>query len=241
MKKSRIHSFILIVFSFFVFSTIKRNYLSQKTQLHAKTMTLPAIDENQSQLSPLKQELNNLLKQNQTLSRMKLDKENPINYQEITAIKKIITKASLETNIPPVLVHAICKVESQLDPQAFKRNDGGKKNHAIGMCQILRRTGEMLLKTKDKGCLRNYNRISKTQRIKKNCFLFDPYLNAKAAALYLKDRMRLYNTLEQLIASYNSGSIKRNSRGQLINQNYVNKVYNQLYVPKPLAQYSSNS
>ena len=140
-----------------------------------------------------------------------------------------IDKVSKETGTPPELLEAICRVESNLNPYAFKRNDGGRKNHAFGACQVLRKTGEALLETRDKGCDRDFQHVAYSQRNKKTCILFDPYHNVKAAALYLKKHIAKYDNLEDVVAGYNAGSARRKkSSGQLINKHYVDKVYGKL-------------
>ena len=148
-------------------------------------------------------------------------------------IKKVIQRVSEETGTPPELIEAICKVESNLDVHAFKRNDGGRKNHAFGACQVLRKTGEALLGKRDKGCDRDFRTTPKSHRTGKECFLFDPYQNIKAAALYIQGHIKRYDNLEDVIAGYNAGSAKRKKKsGKLINEKYVGKVYNKLGIEK---------
>lgn len=142
------------------------------------------------------------------------------------ALREIIDQVALDTGAPADLLHAICEVESNSNDKAFKINDGGISNHAFGICQVLRRTGEMVLNKKMNGCQKNYTQTPESKRTKAACPLFDPYTNIVAAALYLKIQMARYDNLEDLIASYNAGSIRRNKKsGDYINRLYINKVF----------------
>ena len=209
MKNSNYYFLSLTVLGIFLFSSFKKSY---------PPVEVPSFDiEVKIEAEKTEKKLN------------KYDKRRLL-------VLEAIDKVSKETGTPPELLEAICRVESNLNPYAFKRNDGGRKNHAFGACQVLRRTGEALLETRDKGCDRDFQHVAYSQRTKKNCFLFDPYNNVKAAALYLKKHIARYDSLEDVVAGYNAGSAKRKkTSGQLINEGYVKKVYHKLGLEKPAA------
>ena len=149
-----------------------------------------------------------------------------------------IDKAADKENVPRVLLRSICRVESNLDPEAFRYTDGGKRNHAIGICQILVTTAaeEGML---DKRCHNDFRKKSKSYQ---DCKLFGPFTHATYAARYLKKKLLDYDgSWIYAIAAYNTGSVKKCSRkgyyisrrragrivcvpGELINYKYVELV-----------------
>ena len=221
MRKSNIYSQIFVVVGLLMLSTFKQqvlkpfeNYARSQMEM-AKIEFLPT-----KEICPIRKELLEL-KRNSSRSEALL-----VLSEEKRNLRELVEQVALETDIPAELLHAICEVESNFRTKAFKRNDGGRTNHAFGVCQVLRRTGEMVLKTKMNGCKKNYKWTPKSKRTKDACPLFDPHTNITAAALYLKTQMNRYKTLEDLIASYNAGSIRRNKKsGDYINRHYINKVF----------------
>ncbi len=153
-------------------------------------------------------------------------------------IESAIADAAKHAGIPEDLLRAICITESNLRADAFVYNDGGDDNHAFGICQVLRETAEKFV-GKDAKCNRDFREIERTA---KNCKLFGPRLNARAAALYLRGQIDRYNGhLFKATAAFNSGSLKVCSQkgwvsnvkgerlrrcipGDLLNRYYVNKV-----------------
>ena len=228
MVKSNYYYLSIILLSFLGFSSLK-NYLntslaSNQNNLQSPSNLLLAQKESEQteQLSSLEIELNALIVQR----KAKLSHKTLTNKE--VKIQEIMTQVSAETNTPLELLEAICMVESNLDSHAFRRNDGGRGNHAIGLCQVLRKTGEMVLNVTDKGCKKDYRRIPKQNRQKSDCIFFDPYVNAKAAALYLQTQIAQHKSLEKVIAAYNAGSprtfTKRSGAVDFVNREYVNKV-----------------
>ncbi|MBC61529.1 MAG: hypothetical protein CMP11_03650 [Zetaproteobacteria bacterium] len=154
-------------------------------------------------------------------------------------IDKILQAASVSEGVPFPLLKAISYVESGSNPQSFSPNDGGYGNHAFGMCQVLRSTGETILRTKLPKCHVNFRKQS-GQRIKRNCILFDPWTNSLIAAKYLRDLLIRYDGhIDKAIAAYNGGKAryKKENKDSLSfsgkvrefrNQDYVNKVRKQL-------------
>lgn len=138
---------------------------------------------------------------------------------------QIIKQTSLSHNIPYSLLLAICEVESNGNTTAFNPNDGGTNNHAFGAFQLLRTTAEQIMEKEDPGCLINYTQKKNKEKISKNCILFDPKKNTELAASYLNHLLRKYNgVLEEAIAAYNLGHVKRLKTGLFVNEKYVSKV-----------------
>ncbi len=224
MRKSNIHYQIFVLLGLLAMSSFKQKVLKfYKLEAHnhvtLTTETKPPVEV----LCPIRRELQELKKNSGILGVpfALSDKQR--------ALTAIIDQVSLETGAPADLLHAICEVESNSNDKAFKTNDGGISNHAFGMCQVLRRTGEMVLNKKMNGCYKDYAGTPMSKRTKAACPLFDTYTNIAAAGLYLKLQMNRYNNLEDLIASYNAGSIRRNKKsGDYINRIYINKVFSAL-------------
>lgn len=224
MHKTNSYFLSLIILSFYAFSSLKsylKDFASEETlsnesfSFHSEKDSFKLHHE---PLSGFEAELYVLLKKREESQALKLSKRD-------SAIRKVIYKVSDETKTPAELIEAICRVESNFDPHAFRGHDGGRSNHAIGLCQVLRRTGEMVMNHQDKGCRKDYRRVPKSKRDKNACFLFDTYANVKAAALYLRKQMDQHNSLEKVIAAYNAGSVRvRRKTGDFVNRRYVNKV-----------------
>lgn len=156
-------------------------------------------------------------------------------------IEKSIKKAANKNKVPPSLLRAICSAESNLDPHAYRFGDGGEKNSAIGMCQILYNTARDY-GFNDKRCAKSFKGLDKMSKIYKTCKLFGPYTNAYYAAKYLKFQLDRYdNSWISAIAAYNTGSLRicetgkvkssstgeilyKCEKGGLLNQKYVDRV-----------------
>lgn len=216
----------LIVFSFLCFSSFK-SYFKSLSQNQSSSSFFTTLDKPRIPSGPL----NKIETELQVLFEGYKAVEPSIRAKQATKaeIKEIIHQVAKETNTPAILIEAICHVESKLDSTAFRRHDGGPGNHAIGLCQVLRKTGESLLGRRDAGCTRDFRHTPKSKRREGDCFLFDTYTNAKAAALYLQRQMIQYNSLEHVIAAYNAGSARLKKRtGDFVNRRYVNKVLKRL-------------
>lgn len=155
-------------------------------------------------------------------------------------INKAIEDAAHSEGIPARLLYSVCKVESALKPDAFVFGDGGGKNHAFGMCQVLRTTAAEYGQA-DPGCKRDFRNRS-LPRVYNQCKLFGPRVNARIAAKYLKKQLKRYNgNLVHATAAYNTGSLRycgkrgvvTNKKGQklyscipgdILNRTYVNRV-----------------
>lgn len=106
--------------------------------------------------------------------------------------------------IPAGLLMALCSVESNLNPHAYTANDGGSPS--IGMCQVKLETARRFIPGVTTGDL-----------------MRKP-VNLMAAALYLQHQFRRYGSWRLAIAAYNTGSLKYNVKGLLINDHYLKKV-----------------
>lgn len=112
---------------------------------------------------------------------------------------KVIYEAADHASVPRKLLLAICKVESSLNPNAINLDDGGSPS--IGLCEIKYTTATLMgFKGKPKD-------------------LFNPKINAKYSALYLKYQLKRYRGDWSLaISAYNAGTATTK------NPNYVKKV-----------------
>lgn len=136
-------------------------------------------------------------------------------------VRAYISRAEVEHELPGKLLEAVCTVESQLNSKALNINDGGKNNHAIGLCQLLVQTAYW--RTRWKVDLKDCRDISGKNF--KECKLWDPKLNTQIAGEYLAYLIKKHKgNLTLAVAAYNSGTPKYNNQGNLINLRYVNKV-----------------
>lgn len=107
---------------------------------------------------------------------------------------------SLNLNLPPGLLEAVCKVESNFKVTALHRNDG--KGHSYGVCQIKYNTAKLMgYKGSEKDLMR-------------------PEINIRYAGLYLRHQINRYKSIPQGIIAYNQGSAKG-----LTNSTYQRKVF----------------
>ena len=116
----------------------------------------------------------------------------------------IIKAIATAVKVSPYILLGICTTESNLR-NVINHNDGGSPSY--GICQIKLNTAKM------------FNpRITPKE-------LMNPELNAYYAARYIKHQMNRYNeNIIKAIAAYNSGRVKYNKSGRIINYKYVRKV-----------------
>lgn len=106
--------------------------------------------------------------------------------------------------VPVQLMLALCTVESGLNPIAVNQYDGNSASY--GLCQIKLETAKRFIpKITAKALLR-------------------PAFNVVAATKYLRHQYNRYGDWRMAIAAYNSGTVKYNQYGKLVNRNYVQKV-----------------
>lgn len=117
----------------------------------------------------------------------------------------VFEAVSQTIGLPPGLLAALCMIESNHNPNAFRTHDGDGRT-ALGLCEIKIETAREVMPD-----------IRPSD-------LFNPEKNAMAAGLYLKKKLGRYkNNIDQAIAAYNRGSLKY-IEGKLSNQRYVSKV-----------------
>ena len=120
-------------------------------------------------------------------------------------VDRMFEKVSKKVQVPEPLIRAICYSESRHQPSAYVYGDGGKGNHAFGLCQVLRKTAAQFVRV-DESCKNDFRGKKKTH---KECNLFGPYVNILAAAKYLKWQLNRYNhSWTNAIAAYTSGSVR---------------------------------
>ena len=117
----------------------------------------------------------------------------------------IVLRESLLQNVPSGLIRAIISAESSWNAKAF-RPEPQIGDASYGLMQILLGTARQL----------GYKGTAEK--------LFEPSINIRLGARYLKSRMLLYSTYEEAIAAYNAGQPRRAADGRFINQAYVDKV-----------------
>lgn len=128
-----------------------------------------------------------------------------LRMQYKTDYDKMIFDISRKYKVNGNLVKAIIKVESNFNPSVQAINE---KENSRGLMQINQPTALGLGLTED--------RLHT---------LFNPETNINYGCLLLFQLKNRYKKLKDVIASYNYGSVKK-TNNKYINQNYVNKVYN---------------
>lgn len=141
------------------------------------------------------------------------------------ALAQMFMLSSERHHLPRYLLEAVCRVESDLDPLSLEINDGGPGNHSFGICQISHRTASEVLKFKvQPACLRRKNLV-RSHRSAAICSLYDPATNIELAATYLSMQYSRYSKdADKATAAYNAGSAIYRHK-ELINREYVNKVF----------------
>lgn len=122
---------------------------------------------------------------------------------------EVIKHEALTVGAPPLLLVAICRVESGLKPYVTNFADGSHRN-SHGLCQVQTRTALEL------GC------------IKKVADLYRPEINARCAAMYLKKHLERFGCKRLAVAAYNAGASRvaywMRKYGRTFNWEYTNKV-----------------
>jgi soluble lytic murein transglycosylase-like protein len=127
---------------------------------------------------------------------------------------------SEEEGVDEMLLRAICWVESNHKPHAYRHGDASRSDHAFGMCQILYSTARGL-GLKDDKCLRDFQDMLPHERNYSSCKLFGPKTNIRYAARFLKQLLERYTNNEfKSVLAYNSGRYIVCKDGWL----YVNQI-----------------
>lgn len=93
---------------------------------------------------------------------------------------QMVLNASLQHGVPASLIHAVIQKESGYNPAATS------KRHARGLMQITPETGRFV-------------------GVRDSRRLYDPQTNINAGASYLKYLMGIHETVDEVLAAYNSG------------------------------------
>ena len=102
------------------------------------------------------------------------------NNPRALGLEKIYMTAAIRRGVPPVLLRAMCKLESNHNPGA--RGRAGE----IGLCQIMPATARLACRLEPRE-------------------LWNPAVNADCAALYLARQKRKFGDWEKALMAYNIG------------------------------------
>ncbi len=119
--------------------------------------------------------------------------------------KDLILSASKATGISPEYIAGVIKIESGFQPMAEKA-EPQINDTSYGLMQILLGTGRMIVPN-----------ISVEQ-------LLTPEININVGSKYLAQLYAKYNSIDDMISSYNQGSPRKDASGNYLNQVYVNNV-----------------
>jgi soluble lytic murein transglycosylase-like protein len=123
----------------------------------------------------------------------------------------LIIYNAVKYRIPPALIAAVIRVESNFNPKA-SRYEPHLNDSSTGLMQILLKTAQGM------------------DPAATAAKLYDPAYNINLGSRFLKDKLRAY-PFTAAIAAYNSGTPRYKGSGVFINQAYVNTVlkYYKLY------------
>lgn len=133
-----------------------------------------------------------------------------INMSDSDLYDELIREKAEEFGLPPALLKAVIKVESDFDPYAFRHEPWVRHlrspDSSFGLTQILESTAREL---GFKGACRD---------------LYHPATNIHYGAKYLKKQLDRYEgDVASAVAAYNAGTAVRR-RGKFRNQKYVDRV-----------------
>lgn len=131
---------------------------------------------------------------------------------------------SMNLQLPPNLLEAVCKVESNHKAEAIHRNDG--KGHSYGVCQIKYNTAKLM----------GFHGSEKE--------LMNPEVNIYYSGLYLKHQIDRYNSVEIGVIAYNQGSAKglttTRYQGKVFKEwTNINRIQRQAWLSQVLADYET--
>jgi len=142
----------------------------------------------------------------------------------IKPFQDVIVRTAKKFDLPIGLIFAICKVESNFTPTAMRWEPGfyhkyikPKKDEipfeeaignavSFGLMQIMGSTARWM----------GYERDLTG--------LWQPIINLNYGCKYLNKLRKRYEKIEDAIAAYNAGSVRKTEEGAYINQPYVDKV-----------------
>lgn len=144
----------------------------------------------------------------------------------VDTLEPIIQKMAEKYKVPPALIKAIIKVESNWDVNA-SRYEKELNDSSWGLMQLLLKTARQILKN---------DKLTISQ-------LIQPETNIEAGTAYLAYQLKRYNgSIPDAIAAYNAGTAKFNPVTRTYsNQSYVNKVYGNYVVYKGTELFTTSS
>ncbi len=127
----------------------------------------------------------------------------------MSSLNAVVDDTARKVGVEPALVRALIQNESGWNVNA-SRYEAHLKDSSWGLMQVLLKTGKWILGDAT---------LTVTQ-------LILPKTNIKAGTAYIKYQLTRYRgNIQDAIAAYNAGSVKRNKDGSYINKRYVDKVY----------------
>lgn len=122
------------------------------------------------------------------------------------ALYALFVAATHTYDLPKGLLSSLCFVESNHKVHAYNQHDG--RSPSYGVCQIKLGTAKYVgFKGSEKD-------------------LMKPRTNIMYAAKYLKKQLNRYHgNVRRAVAAYNAGTFKQDEFGNIINHNYVKKVF----------------
>lgn len=126
--------------------------------------------------------------------------------EAVSSLALLFASVTSTYHLPTGLLGAICYVESGHKVAAINHHDGGSSS--LGTCQIKINTARLV----------GFKGTEKQ--------LMEPANNVKYAGAYLAYQIKRYNHIPSAVAAYNAGSLKLNSKGKIVNQKYVDLVFN---------------
>lgn len=126
----------------------------------------------------------------------------------VESLTDLVNTIARKHNVDPNLVKAIIKQESAWDVNA-SRYEAHLNDSSWGLMQVLLKTAKWML---------NNDKLTIQDLIK-------PEVNVEAGTRYLAYLSGRYpNNLQDVMASYNAGSPRKNKDGTYTNQSYVDKI-----------------
>lgn len=125
------------------------------------------------------------------------------------SLEELVTRIAKQYAVPPALVKAVIKQESNWDVNA-SRYEQHLQDTSWGLMQVLLKTAKDTLGNPD---------LTIQQ-------LIEPTTNITAGTKYLGILWTRWGNIRDAIAAYNAGSPRLGKNGKYVNADYVDKVYN---------------
>lgn len=141
----------------------------------------------------------------------------------------LIERAAKEVSLDPVLLRAICTIESSMSPLAIRYEPAWRYlYHAKEFASNLGISAETetVLQSCSYGLPQIMGSVMRERGFSESltmCFV-DPYIPLKYAARHLRDYLIKYGTEPEAISAYNQGNARKTPGGLFQNQRYVDSV-----------------